>query len=464
MFPNMTEQYKKNIWIKDPIHGFLEFHASQDQLFLQLLDTPEMQRLRRIRQLGTISFVYPAAEHSRFTHILGTYATAQNTLKHFRQRGFLDIANYREEVEIPILAAALLHDIGHGPFSHNFELITGIHHEDFTKAIILGDTQIHQVLRQHDSALPEKVLAILEHRFVHPVGNSMISSQLDVDRLDYICRDSYMTGANYGFLDIQRIVSVLSMHNDEVVVLEKGLGTIEEYLLARFYMYWEVYFHKTANGMALLLEKIFSRAQYLYQNRKQGFNEWDIQIDPRMDFLFYSAKKQQGQIFDPNNNIRDDVDNATNLNFQSYEYIQSIVQDFIWLDDHDLYSLLKQFARSNDPIIRDLSLRFLNRQLLKPLTVQSEQEKNQIIQALNDASLDPEYYFLENRMAKAIYTPNPISSKDGQGIKVLKENEDKVYDISEISRIINQLLQVNYHQKEYAYVPAEIRIQAKNSI
>lgn len=427
------KQPAKNIWIKDPIHGFIELDSHKDALFLKLLDAPEIQRLKRIQQLGTIRQVYPAAEHSRFTHILGTYATAQNTLNHFRQRGFLNSDNFRDEIEIPILAAALLHDLGHGPFSHNFELLTGLNHEQLTKAIVEGDTHINEILQQHDPTLPQKIQQLLEHKFFLPLGNSMISSQLDVDRMDYICRDSYMTGANYGFLDLQRIISVLTIYNDELVVLEKGLGTIEEYLLARFYMYWEVYFHKTSTGMALLLQNIFERARELFAHQKSSFLS---RLEHRFHFLFWPQKELTPE---------------------------KILKPFLLLDDHDIYYLLKQFSQSQDPILADLSRRFLHRDLFKPVELNPSNDKSRIKQMLQKEGFDPHYYYIENVHQKNIYTPNPISSRDGQGIMVLKESEQRLCDISEASVVINKLIETSYPKREYVFVPQNIRQQIKNN-
>ncbi len=423
-----TTNYQKNLWIKDPIHGFIEFHHERDRLFLDLIDSQEMQRLRRIRQLGTLEYIYPGAEHSRFTHVLGTYATAKSMLKHFWERGLFSQNDVRETLEIPVLAAALLHDIGHGPFSHNFEMITGISHEAFSIAIIQGPSRIHDILHAYDSKLPAKVVDLLTHRFFWPVGNAIISSQLDADRLDYIVRDSYMTGANYGFLDLQRIISVLTIVEDQLAVLEKGLATIEEYLLARFYMYWDVYFHKTSRGMLILLERIFTRARQTAAHSKD-FQKSDF-LSNRFSFLFEAIH----------------ADNLT-----------AILPRFLDLDETDVYMLLKIFTAGEDPVLADLSRRFLYRNLFKPIPVTDQNIIENLRQELTEQGFDPEYYLLEDSAHRKIYTPNPIESSDDQGIKIFIPQEEQLKDLSEVSVIIGQLSNVDYNRKRYIYVPAEIR-------
>lgn len=420
-------KFNKNIWIKDPIHGFLEFHHEKDKIFLELMDSPEMQRLRRIKQLGNLENIYPAAEHSRFTHVLGTYNTAKLAFKHFSERKLLPQKNFREELEIPVLAAALLHDIGHGPFSHNFEMLSGIPHEEFSKAIILGKTDINQILNKYDSSLPKKIVELLEHSFSWPVGNAMISSQLDMDRLDYICRDSYMTGANYGFLDIQRILSVLTVHQDQLAVLEKGVGTIEEYLLARFYMYWDVYFHKTSRGMTLMLAKILDRVRELIDSGDFGKQEMP---EKRLHLLFQAMEKEK---------------------------VNSYVDDFLKLDDTDIVYLLKKFQNHRDSILSDLCGRYLNRNLFKPLEYSHDQDMDKIRSILERKGLDSRYYLLSDSRERNIYTPNPIHSSYDKGIKVFVPGHDTLFDLSEVSVIIGQLSKLKYKQKKYLYLPEEIR-------
>jgi hypothetical protein len=424
------KKLSKNIWIKDPIHGFLELNAGRDELYYELINSSSMQRLRRIKQLGTSFYIYPGAEHSRFTHALGTFFTARKTLDHFRGHGYIDERNYLSDLEMPVLASALLHDVGHLPFSHCFEPILNISHEIFTKGVIQGDTDINHILKAFDPELPEKIISLLEHSYPLPVGNAIISSQLDADRLDYICRDSYMTGANYGFLDINRIISVLAVQDNQLAVLEKGLGTIEEYLIARFYMYWEVYLHKTSRGMNLLLEKIFQRLKELARDNYSGAIFLEIIHDKRYGFLFRELNR-----------------------VQCFEYIE----DFLQIDDTDIYFILKKLSLEQDPVLRDLSQRFIERRLLKPVLVKNQEEKKGLKELVKAKGFRTEYYFLEDKPAKRIYHPNPIESAQNQGIKILMQDDNSLRDISEVSMIIAKLVKISYNQKEYVFVPDDVR-------
>lgn len=427
MNTNMKNGYR-DIWIKDPIHGFLELDPVRDRLFLQLINSPSMQRLRRINQLGTSQFVYPGAEHSRFTHSLGTFYTAKKMLSHFYERGFVQKEKGTHEMERAILSAALLHDLGHWPFSHSFELVTNVPHERLTRAIIEGDTEINKFLTKEDKNLPGMIVSLLSHRFPISFGNAIISSQLDADRLDYICRDSYMTGANYGFLDLNRIISVLAIFDDQMVVLEKGLGTIEEYLLARFYMYWEVYYHKTSRGMTLLLGKIFQRAKELFSGSQLEIAS--TASGKRWDFLFQDQSKKEPASF---------------------------IHDFLRIDDTDIFFLLKEFSNQRDEIIKDLAGRFLNRALFKPVMISDEKQKSVLKSLVLDNGLDPDYYFIEDERVKRIYTPKPFDLDGSQGIKIYSDSDKKIYDISEISMIIGKLGKIAYSQKKYVYIPGDVR-------
>ncbi len=240
--------------IRDPVHDViaLRIDTPTDRLLFQLLNAREFQRLRRIHQLGMASLTYPGAEHSRHSHSLGVMQTARRMLEHIGES--MAISN---EDRTACLAAALLHDLGHGPFSHVFERVSGIEHESVTQRIILDDqTDVHRLLAAYDPALPERVNDLIHcpsdnRTFLHDI----ICSQLDADRFDYLLRDNLMTGSRYGHFDLQWMLQHLTVEGGRLAVSTKGVSAIENYLQGRYHMYRNVYFHKTvrsAEGMARL--------------------------------------------------------------------------------------------------------------------------------------------------------------------------------------------------------------------
>ncbi|HEX6971815.1 MAG TPA: HD domain-containing protein, partial [Limnochordia bacterium] len=236
---------------RDPVHGFI---TVVDPLLQALIDTPEFQRLRRIRQLGATAGTYHGAEHSRFGHSLGSLWIMDKILERLRSRG-LSLDPFTATVA---RAAALLHDVGHGPFSHALEgvITPGAGHEVWSARIVRGDSAVAAILRGHDPSLADAVAAVIEGR--HPAREvvTLVSSQLDVDRMDYLLRDSLYTGVTYGRFDLERLINTLLVVDGDVVLLGKGIVAAEEYVLARYHMYWQVYLHKTIRGQEVILRRI----------------------------------------------------------------------------------------------------------------------------------------------------------------------------------------------------------------
>ncbi|HEY8498866.1 MAG TPA: HD domain-containing protein, partial [Limnochordales bacterium] len=247
---------------RDPVHDFI---TVRDPLLVRLIDTPELQRLRRLRQLGTAAGTYHGAEHSRFGHSLGAMHVMGKVLARLRQSSSVVID---DELERLARAAALLHDIGHGPLSHGLEriLTPSKDHEHWTFAILSGATQVRAVLEEHAPGFAEAVLRVLrgdlppERRWLH----HLVASQLDVDRMDYLLRDALYTGAEYGRFDLERLINTLMLVDGQVVFSYKGIPNAEEYVLARHYMYWQVYFHKTTRAQDLVLRAAWQRARELF--------------------------------------------------------------------------------------------------------------------------------------------------------------------------------------------------------
>ena len=256
MHPNRQRIYH------DPLHGAITLHWGDpvETLLIGLIDTPAFQRLRRIRQLGPASLTFHGAEASRFTHSLGAMQVARRALDSLGDQ-FPQLRQYRAVV----LVAALLHDLGHGPFSHTGEEIFGSHHEPWSCRLVRESPPIRTLLDRYDPTLAEQVVAVLTKQYPLPIISQLVSSQLDCDRLDYLMRDSYFSGASYGHLDLDRILAALTFDPDsgELAVDRKGVVAIEHYLTVRSFMYGQVYHHPKNIAANWLLEQTFARARLL---------------------------------------------------------------------------------------------------------------------------------------------------------------------------------------------------------
>jgi HD superfamily phosphohydrolase len=316
-----STQYKI---FNDPIHGFITVPKG---IILKLIDHPYVQRLRRIRQLGLGYLVFPAAEHSRFSHALGALELGQRVLKNLREKD-TTISDAEKE---GTLIAILLHDIGHGPLSHTLEhtLIDHFNHELMSLAIM------KELNRQFNGALDTAIDIFTDQhpkKFLH----QLISSQLDIDRLDYLKRDSFFTGVSEGSVGINRILKTMRVFKGNVVIEQKGIYAIENYLLSRRLMYMQVYLHKTVLSADTLLRMIFRRVRWLIE-QGAGIRQPSIALD-------YFLKN----------------------NPSSKKTIsKKMIEMYTLLDDHDVYLSIKYWMHSEDPILSDLCRRFLNRSLFR---------------------------------------------------------------------------------------------------
>lgn len=341
---------------RDPVHGSLTL---PDPLILDLVDTFEFQRLRRIRQLGSCFLVFHGAEHSRFQHALGTMWLMYSVLERWEVRGKLVLD---PRVKKAALAAALLHDIGHGPFSHALEhTFVGLNHETLGYNIITGP--LSDLLKSHDCD-PQVVVDLLSGVYEEPVLCELLSGQLDVDRMDYLQRDSLYTGVKYGLFDHERILdtlvpmrSTLTQENlfaqtREGLVLavdSKGVLAVEEFLFSRYFMYWQVYLHRAVRSAELLLRLILERAREVF--RSDPDHLW---LPPNLEFLFLYDRQ---------------------ASVESKAVLQGdFLENFLDLDDFDLFHALKMWRRSKDSVLSDLSRRFLGRQLFKGVELASRPE------------------------------------------------------------------------------------------
>lgn len=323
----MTPTSTASKWFNDPVHGFIEV---PEGLLLELIDHPYVQRLARIRQMGMATVVYPGAIHTRFHHALGAMHLMAGALETLRRKG---VPLRPEEIEAT-LAAILLHDIGHGPFSHGLEklLLPGVTHEAMSLGIMLA---LNRQLKGRLALAIEIFTGSYNRRFLH----ALVASQLDMDRMDYLLRDAFFTGVPDGVVGVERLVKTLNVVDDQLVVEHKGIYSVEKFLVARRLMYWQVYLHKTSVAAESMLIHAIQRARVLL-GRGVALEvpenlRWALTLPARDEALAPEAIPQ--------------------------EWIERFVQ----LDDHDIVFALKCWAHAKDPILAELATRLLNRRLLK---------------------------------------------------------------------------------------------------
>ena len=343
--------------VRDAIHDYIHI----DHLIIwKLINSKEMQRLRRIKQLGGTSLVFQSAEHSRFVHSLGVYQVVRKML----ETECLDL--YLSDYDkLCVMCAGLLHDIGHGPFSHSFEGVFGGNHEDMTIQMILEESEVHDILMEVHPDLPRDIASIIDHTHSNQILIQMVSSQFDADRMDYLLRDSYMSGTTYGHFDMSRILRTMRICDGKIVFKESGVQAIENYILARYHMYWQVYYHPTARSYEHLLQVIFKRVKDLYQ---EGF-EFKSDIRYILPFL-----KQQVS-----------------------------VQEYIDLDEASVFHIFKEFTKEDDFILSDLSSRFLNRKLFKYKQLKDQTELKIIEQKAFELGYDSRYYIMSDNQKQVPY-------------------------------------------------------------
>ena len=311
--------------INDPVHGFITIN---DPLVFEIIKHPFYQRLRRIQQMAMAQLVYPGAVHTRLHHSLGAYHLMTIAITELRDKG-IEITT--EEAQAA-KAAILLHDIGHGPYSHALEkvLLKGVHHESMSLLIMNSLNESDNPILKGGLDL---AIQIFTNQYPKKFLHQLISGQLDVDRLDYLSRDSFFTGVSEGVVGYERIIKMLTVHNNELVVEEKGLNSVEKFLVSRRLMYWQVYRHKTVVASENMLVKIIERAQALFQEHNKEVTTGGV--------LDYFLGKFDGQLA------------SIDLNA------------FCNLDDTDVLFAIKQWQHHADKVLSILCSRFLNRQIFK---------------------------------------------------------------------------------------------------
>jgi uncharacterized protein len=412
---------------RDPVHNIIRLRTDTEEgeLMMRLIDAPEFQRLRRIKQLGLGLYTYQGAEHSRFTHSLGAFHLMTRVLDRLGERYQID-PNDRAAAR----ASALLHDVGHGSFSHVMEKVLGFHHERWTVQVVLSEeTEIGRLLQAHSPELPAKVAAIIEGKFQPAALGQLVSSQLDVDRMDYLLRDSLMTGAKYGIYDLEWIINALAIdeEGDRIYVAARGLYAVEEYLQARYYMFRQVYFHRTLRSAEAVLRSTLRRALNLLESGEQ---------------VWYAA------------------DTA----FEKVLRKQSLtVSEHLEVDDSDVLFHVKQWQRAADPILNDLSRRFTGRRLFKAIDLDMPaSEQADFLAAAREcvarAGFDPDYYFIEDRASDVPYYNYYTAYGAEPKTRIYVEDgfaRPAIREISEVSDVVRGLQQ-GYELHRVCF-PAEVK-------
>jgi len=401
---------------KDAVHGYIHVN---DQLIWDLIQSSEFQRLRRIKQLGGTYMAFHTGEHSRFSHSLGVYAIAYKMINELSRKEKI----FTEEERLLILASALLHDLGHGPFSHSFESIIGLNHEVFTARILMENTKVHQILEQYQIGFSKKVRDVIMKTYPNPVVISIISSQLDADRLDYLLRDAYFTGTPYGEIDVKRILRTMRVVDRKVVYKESGMHAIEDYLLSRYQMYWQVYLHASARSFELIVQRMLQRACELIRS---GYS-----FNMDLDLL--------GQLL-----TEDEIPILIYLKF----------------DDSTITYYALQFLECDDFILKDLADRFLNRRLLKEIYYTPSKKTNEILQQmryyLTDMGIDPKYYLLTDYQMKVPYDYYGDRKKLFLERIELLMRDGSIREISEVSEVIKGIVSGKPKKEYKIYYPFDL--------
>ena len=367
--------------LKDPVHSYIHIHY---EVIWNCLDSKEFQRLRRIRQLGGDFQVYPTAEHSRFSHSLGVYEIVRRMVTEVKSL-CVELTEYDK---VCVMLAGLLHDVGHGPFSHAFEHVTNHSHEEYTAKIILGNTELNAILRAVSENLPQDIVSIIQHTHENDILNQIVSGQLDADRMDYLLRDSYFTATSYGQFDLERILRTMRVRKTNegrkvIVVKYTGIHSVEDYIMARYQMYWQVYYHPVARSYEAVFIQLFNRLKDIFKVDKDYFEDMKVLIP----FL---------------------------------EKSEVSVEEYFKLDENSLLYCCALIQDKEDKIAADLARRLQNRNLFEYVDY-DEENLAQIKNMLEENNLDERYYLKIESIEASVYSPYK-----GRKILIEKLNGDIV--------------------------------------
>ena len=400
---------------RDPVHNYITVNHP---VIYDLINSKEFQRLRRVKQVSTTVFTFHGAEHSRFSHCLGVYEIARRVTEIFDAK-FPEIWDTNED--LLTMVAALLHDVGHGAYSHTFEKLFDTDHEAITQEIITSpDTEVNAILRQVSPDFPEKVASVINHTYHNKQVVQLISSQIDCDRIDYLLRDSYYSGANYGQFDLTRILRVIRPTKDSIVFEYNGMHAVEDYIVSRFQMYMQVYFHPASRAMEVLLQNLLKRAKYLYH----------------IDSHFFEK---------------------TSPNLIPFLANQASLADYLSLDDGVMNTYFQAWISAEDDILADLASRFVNRKVFKSVTFEEESRKDlsHLVELVKSVGFDPDYYtgiHVNFDLPYDIYRPE---KKEPRTEINMIQKDGSVVELSTISPIVKTLTGTIYGDRRF-YFPKEM--------
>lgn len=407
---------KKKI-INDPVYGFI--HLDNDLLF-EIIEHPIFQRLRRIKQLGVAEFVYPGALHTRFHHALGAMHLMSKALQVLRGKG----VEISDEEYCATQAAILLHDVGHGPFSHalEFSLLPDIKHESISYSFM------KYFNKQFNGAL-ELTLKIFRNSYKRRFFHQLVSSQLDMDRLDYLKRDSFFTGVSEGTIGLERIINMLQVVNDELVVEEKGIYSIENFLNARRLMYWQVYLHKTSLSAEKMLTNLIVRAKDLATTGHK------VQASPALK-LFLKNK-----IF-----------------LNELQENEHLLLSYGELDDSDIWGAIKYWQHHEDIILKTLSKKLLNRQLFKIHLTNEPLKKTDLVRVRHSIA---DQFNLTRNLSRYYMAHGDVTNKayiaEGSSINILTKN-GAIIDIAQAADLPNIKAMSKIVKKYYLCCPKNVSL------
>ena len=400
---------------RDPVHNYITVNHP---VIYDLINSKEFQRLRRVKQVSTTVFTFHGADHRRYSHCLGVYEIARRVTEIFDAK-FPEIWDTNED--LLTMVAALLHDVGHGAYSHTFEKLFDTDHEAITQEIITSpDTEVNAILRQVSPDFPEKVASVINHTYHNKQVVQLISSQIDCDRMDYLLRDSYYSGANYGQFDLTRILRVIRPTKDSIVFEYNGMHAVEDYIVSRFQMYMQVYFHPASRAMEVLLQNLLKRAKYLYH----------------IDSHFFEK---------------------TSPNLIPFLANQASLADYLSLDDGVMNTYFQAWISAEDDILADLASRFVNRKVFKSVTFEEESRKDlsHLVELVKSVGFDPDYYtgiHVNFDLPYDIYRPE---KKEPRTEINMIQKDGSVVELSTISPIVKTLTGTIYGDRRF-YFPKEM--------
>jgi HD superfamily phosphohydrolase len=394
--------------INDPVLGFITI---PNELIYELVQHPLFQRLTRIKQLGLANVVYPGAQHTRFQHSLGAMHLAYEAIKQLRLKGNMITA----AEENGVLAAMLLHDIGHGPFSHVLEnaLIRGVSHEELSLRMM-------ELINEEMGGRLGLAIKIFKDEYEKKFLHQLISSQLDMDRMDYLCRDCFFTGVMEGSIGAARIIKMLNVVDDKLVVEAKGIYSIENFLVARRFMYWQVYLHKASVAAEKMLVSILTRAKELIRGGV------DLFATPALRYF-----------------LENEVDE------DSFE-TDYVLRKYIELDDTDVMSAVKVWMGSDDVVLRELSRGFVERRLFKAVAGEDISLYNEE----NMRRMYAERFGIDENLARYFYVEEVVRSNtynpDGANILIMY-NDGRLDDVAHASDMMNVDMMREMIEKRYLF-------------